>query len=110
MHIEPFTTNSANGRIEPDSMVTLTLEADDSNYVLGLTTMASVVVEDDVTSAQNGISVIALESSITEDDVNNTHADFQIKADAVDASSRVINIAISQGDANFLKYWYFSNW
>ena len=97
---ESFDVITADGAFDPDSTVTLTLEANDTEYLRGSSRMASVVIEDDSTPA--GISVAALEASITEDDANNTHADFQIKADATDTSSRVINIAISQGDADFL--------
>ena len=99
-HTEPFNTITANGDFDPDSTVTLTLGADDDNYNLGSIRTASVVIEDDVTTTQNGVSVIALEESITE--APNTDANFQIKADTFNSSSRVINISVSQGDVDFL--------
>ena len=107
-HIENFDVLDANGTFDRDSTVTLTLVPDEIKFIQG-TPMASVVVQDDVTTNQNGISVIALESSVTEDDTDNTNADFQIKANAVDTSSRVVNISISQGAANFLSSDYISN-
>ena len=99
-HTESFLTKTANTKFDPDNIVTLTIEADATKYNVGTPSTAEVVVEDTLTPS--GISVIALENSVTESDSMNPTADFQVKSNIVHSSERVVNIAISQGDANFL--------
>ena len=96
-----LTTRTANTIIDPDDIVTLTIEADATKYKVGSGSTAQVVIEDDFTTNLTGISVIALEKSVIEGPENPT-ADFQVKSNIVDGSSRVINLNIIQGDANFL--------
>ena len=96
-----FTTRTANTIIDPDDIVTLTIEADATKYKVGSGSTAQVVIEDDFTTNLTGISIIALEKSVIEGPENPT-ADFQVKSNVVDSSSRVINLNIIQGDANFL--------
>ena len=90
----------ANSNFDPDNNVTLTIVADVLSYTLGSNKSAKVLVEDN--STPTGISVIALEDSITEDDPDNPNADFQIKSNVVDSSARIINIRILQRNINYL--------
>ena len=89
--------------LEPDGVVTLTIEPDATKYTVGDPNSAEVAVTDDMTPT--GISVVAIsEATITEDGENNSEVNFQIKADSASSASadRIINISISDGDANFL--------
>ena len=103
-HTEPFDTITANGIFDPDSVVTLTLGADDARiydgmHLIWLESLSKMISR----RLKQEFQLFALEESVTENDPDgNTNADFQIKADAVDTSSRAINISISQGDADFL--------
>ena len=99
-HTESFMTKSANTRFDPDNIVSITIESDAPKYIADSQNSTSVVIEDTLTPS--GISVLALESSVTEGDPDNLTADFQVKSNVVNSSARVINIAISQGEANFL--------
>ena len=85
-----FNTNVANGTYDPDSIVTLTILEDNTKYIVGNDNTANVVVQD--TSTPTGISIIALEEFVTEGDISNPTADFQIKADRVDSLPRKISI------------------
>ena len=103
-----FATKTANTRLDPDNTVTLTIETDATKYKVGTASSAQVTIEDDFTSNLTGISILALESAITEGP--HQTADFQIKSNAIDSSARIINLNISQGDANFLSTQTLNNY
>ena len=100
-HTESYTTKVDDTDFGANSLVTLTIE-DGRDYIIG-TASAEVVVFDQSTPT-DGISVIALTDSITEDADNNSIVEFQIKSPqtSTNTSARVINISVDQGNANFL--------
>ena len=95
-HIESFATIPVDTTIDPDSVVTLTIETDETRYTIGGSGTASVIVEDDATPT--GISIVALEESASEGGT----ADFQVKSDVVDTNARIINLSITQNNVDFL--------
>ena len=100
-HSESYTTKVDDTDFGANSLVTLTIESG-RDYIKG-TASAAVVVFDQSTPT-DGISVIALTDSITEDADNNSIVEFQIKSpqSSTATSARVVNISVDQGNANFL--------
>ena len=76
-------------------------------YKVGSANSAEVAIEDDFTTNLTGISILALENSVTEG-LNQT-ADFQIKSNVVASTPRVIYLNIDQGNANFLTQQTLNN-
>ena len=97
-HIESFNTIAADTKIDPDSIVTLTIETDETRYMRGTPHTASVIVEDVATPT--GISIVVLEESVMEGPT--ASAAFQVKSDVVDTNARIINLSITQDNVNFL--------
>ena len=100
-HTESYTTRDNDSELNPNSVVTLTIETG-TTYKVG-TAFASVNVFDQSTPT-DGISVTAISGPVTENGTNSTQVEFQIKAPQTsDASAaRTINIAVDDGDADFL--------
>ena len=105
-HMESFATKSANGKVEADGSVTLTIEADTYfpsdpndrlNYSVDGTNGRAVVRIEDA-DTPSGVSIIALSSESTEGDT----VQFEIKADATSTEARSVNINVDDGTAEFI--------
>ena len=101
-HIARFPTIADDLTFGTDSKVTLTV-IDGAGYDPGSNPSATVIVFDK--STPTGISVLAISGETDEVRDNETELMFQIKShkDTDASTARVINVAVDDGDADFLK-------
>ena len=94
-------TNPDNRMFEPNGVVTYTINP---NLFYTIGTASTTMRMLDRSTPSDGISVVAVTETVTENGTNPAYAEFQIKApnDSNVTSARKINIAVDQGSADFL--------
>ena len=101
-HIQDFATKTNDNQFGANSVVTLLMAIGD-DYKVGTASPVSVAVLDQSTPT-DGISIIAVSDSVTENGIADAEAIFQIRSPSTEVatSARIINISVDDGDADFL--------